>query len=136
MSSALRGWGCLILSAVGCAASVAPQARINDVSVRRELDTGYNVTAVDGKPVVRARGAYKTTVPMALVEPGAHTFSLAHRESKTQSELKAEVAPGVQYRIALRDDGSPTLVAEGIQASAADAPRPQSLQPAAVSESK
>lgn len=122
----------VLVVSMGCSSSMQSKARINDVSVRPELDAGYNVTAVDGKPVVRAKGEFKTTVPMALVDPGAHVFSIAHRESKAQTELKAEVAPGVQYRIAVRPDGSPTLVPEGAAAGVAG----QTFQPAAVSENR
>ena len=127
-----RTWIWALVVSVGCTTSMQSKARINDVSVRPESDAGYNVTAVDGKPVVRAKGEYKTTVPMALVDPGAHVFSIAHRVTKAQTELRAEVAPGVQYRIAVRPDGSPTLVPEGAAAGVAG----QTFQPAAVSEKR
>ena len=91
------------ISAVGCAAHER-YAYVNDVSVRSSLDLGYDVVAVDGMPVKRAAGKIATVVPVALVEPGMHTFTFqAEDPGNAAVSVSATVESDKAYRLAMRD---------------------------------
>lgn len=106
---------CLLFIA-GCTTPHAP-ARINDISLRAPLGTDYQVTAVDGKTAERAKGRLATVVPVVVVPAGDHVFTLTHRETNEKRDVSATVEPGIEYRISLHDDGTPTLVKYGANAT-------------------
>jgi len=58
---------------VGCSANT-PIARINDVSVPKELNSGYRVVAVDGAEAARASSHFVTLVPEVELSAGPHTI--------------------------------------------------------------
>jgi hypothetical protein len=99
-----------ILSAVvGCATAPRP-AWINDVSVPAALSSGYRIVAVDDAPESRAAGKVVTIVPVVLVEPGTHRFSVTSSGSDEQKSFVATVESGKEYRIAAAPDGTLSLV--------------------------
>jgi hypothetical protein len=70
------------------------------------VDPGYEVTAVDGKPVERARSPICTVVPYAIIEPGVHTLSL---KPPSWSNIKATTVSasfesGKRYRLELNNE--------------------------------
>ena len=76
----------------------------------------YEVKEVDGHPPERAKhGMFVTVVPVVLVTPGLHEFTLERREIGFQEnntepvKLLFTVVSGQRYRLAL-EKGKPTLV--------------------------
>ena len=66
---------------------------------------GFSIATVDGKPPIRWSHPIATVVPVVLVEPGKHTFTI---EGSGQS-FTAEVQEGRKYRTDSQN-GSPTLI--------------------------
>ena len=82
-------------------------AEINDVTVRQELQTGYRLVAVDGKPVQRLKSSVNTVIPFAVVPPGNHTLGLEPdlHSDKPRITISADLAEGKRYRFAAREQG-------------------------------
>ncbi|MEX2287539.1 MAG: hypothetical protein WD648_10655 [Planctomycetaceae bacterium] len=92
-----------ILLILGCS-SQRPFAVVDDVTVPSRLDTGYKLIEVDGMPVKRARGRVVTMIPVALVEPGKHTFTWEDSGTpKKVISVFAVVDADKSYRLADRD---------------------------------
>ena len=109
----MRGYSVIYITAItlcGCASPAPrvdrPHATVNDVAVRAPLDSGYQVVAVDGKPVKRARSSIHTVVPFALIEPGSHTLSVEPRSGGTlkATTVSASFEAGKRYRLKLEND--------------------------------
>ena len=114
---------CIALAALGCE---APTASINDVAGGRAT-----ILTVDGQPVKRAGSKYVTMVPVALVVPGPHSFSV-RKEAGLGSlaetlTVSATVAAGKKYRFEERD-GAVQLVEESDRTAAAVQWRGYSLE--------
>jgi hypothetical protein len=89
----------LALAALSCGVR---QARVDDVTGGRA-----RLLAVDGQPVRRARSKYVTRVPLALVDPGPHTFqvSLSSAQPGAPDEtllVQGTVTGGQRYRFESR----------------------------------
>jgi hypothetical protein len=101
----------VVLTFVGGCAMQPPLALVNDISVQSAFDSGYLVTAVDGKPVKRTSSKDRTAAPMVQVPPGQHTFTLQRKNNSAgETTFRAEVQPGKEYRIDVGPDGGCTLV--------------------------
>jgi len=98
-----------LMSVAGCRAT-ARQARINDLAVPHPLNSGYQIVSVDGAPESRAAGKVATVIPMVLVNPGSHTFSVTLPRQTTPKTVTAYVEADKEYRIATKYDGTPILV--------------------------
>jgi hypothetical protein len=84
-----------------------PHATINDVAVRQEINTGYQLVAVDGKPVERCRSHIQTMVPYAIVAPGHHTLTLEPESGSDNKKtlIQVNVEEGKRYRFSRRENG-------------------------------
>jgi len=102
----------LIVIAYGATSGVFEQdtngyAVINDIAVRRGIDSGYRLIAVDGHDVRRIRGRFVTMVPFALVPPGEHSLTVESKDgnsSKTMLTFVAKLEIGKRYRFELNED--------------------------------
>src|SRR6185369_6520257 len=77
-------------------------AQINDVAVPSELDSGYMVVAIDGRPEKRVKGIINTYVPFVVIAPGEHTLTIQKRpylNSKEKISGKVKVESGLRYRL-------------------------------------
>jgi len=77
------------------------------------MDSGYRVVAVDGVKESRAAGKVVTMVPVVLVDPGVHTFSVRHSGIDAPVSVSAKVEANKEYRVAVKEDGMPTIVEYG-----------------------
>ena len=95
----------LVLALCGCSAlrNQRPHATINDLTVSAELDSGYRLIAVDGKPVEREEGIVNTVVPFAIVAPGNHTLTLEPQSASNnpKTKISVNVDAGKRYRFAV-----------------------------------
>jgi hypothetical protein len=97
----------LLCCFVGCSAN-KPIARIDDVSVPKELNSGYRVVGVDGGETARARSRFITVVPEVELSAGPHTIQV-QRDGEAPIEIKTTFAPNKRYRIAA-NEGAPTII--------------------------
>jgi len=106
----------LVVGVTLCGCSVSqtpgPHATINDVAAKPQLDSGYRLIAVDGRPVERARSALATVVPFALVEPGRRALTLEAKRDPALEHvtISAELEEGKRYRFAV--EGGNIVVVE------------------------
>lgn len=101
----------VVLAFGGGCAMQQPLALVNDISVQSAFDSGYLVTAVDGKPVKRSSNKDRTAAPMVQVPPGKHTFTLQRKSNPAEeTTFTAEVEPAKEYRVDIGPDGNCTLV--------------------------
>jgi hypothetical protein len=98
-----------LVGAVGAAVSLcilffaAGRARIDDLR-----GDGVRLIAVDGLAPRRAQNPYVTVVPVALVEPGRHTFGVHVRGASSDAfaetlRVSASVEAGKTYRFQAHD---------------------------------
>jgi hypothetical protein len=60
----------------------------------------YIITAVDGEKPERAHLAYEDVVPVVVVKPGRHKFTLqARRDDTVVKEIQADVKADAEYEI-------------------------------------
>jgi hypothetical protein len=89
-----------IVMAASCG---APTATVEDFV----LDGRAELLTVDGQPVRRASSKYVTVVPVALVEPGNHTFRVRLRADERGAPeetliVSATLSAGKGYRLEIR----------------------------------
>ena len=94
LSRALAASG-IVLSVLSCGVH---KARIDD-----RTDFQVELLTVDGQPVERARSRFVTVVPMALVDPGPHTFQVRMRAAGLGAPgetllVQGTVTAGKRYR--------------------------------------
>jgi hypothetical protein len=81
-------------------------ARIDDCT-----GAGYRIVAVDGMAEKRLQGSVVTYVPVVLVEPGSHTFTLQNRDvQQDKLTITATVEADKGYRPVLGSDNTVGLV--------------------------
>jgi len=82
-----------------------PHATINDVAVRSELNSGYRLVAVDGRPVERQKSKVNTVVPYAIITPGNHTLTLEPElgSNNPKTTISANIEEGKHYRFAVKE---------------------------------
>ena len=88
--------------------SCSPMARINDVTLSEELDTGYRVVRLDGNEPERTRSSIIPVplIPYVEVTPGTHQIVVQTEDSQSVCEsFEFSFAAGTIYRISRADKG-------------------------------
>jgi len=89
---------------VGCSARGDSRESTAVIDDGRTYRGGLHLLAIDGQEPQRARSAIHTVIPVVLVEPGVHSFTV----KGSVEPFTAEVEAGKRYRV-LAINGVPAL---------------------------
>jgi hypothetical protein len=112
--------GAITIAVSGCAwtnsLDMKPHATINDVDVKPRDDSGYELVAIDDKPVERKQSRLKKTPPYALVEPGVHKLTLSPKSTANPqpkpTTISAVIEAGGKYRIKVSKEDESVYVVD------------------------
>jgi hypothetical protein len=97
-----------VLIGFGPQRNMADFARVNDVNGSR---ADYLISAVDGHKPLRDSAAFVQMVPVVLVKPGHHKFTLQPRHGGTgPREIQADIQAGTEYQITENQAGDLKLI--------------------------
>ena len=94
----------LLLCLAACSGDDYSSAKINDVSVPVQLDTGYRVVSVDGKAPDRQSSQFVTMVPYVLVNAGEHAI-VVESDAGDRKEVMGTFDEATTYRISENEEG-------------------------------